>query len=289
MAATHHQSSAALAARQRLADRLRELRLDAGLSGRDVAARTGWQPSKVSRLETGKTPPADADIRAWCAACEANELAPDLIAASRAAASMYMEWRRLQRAGLKNLQNSYVPAYARTKEFRVYSSTVVPGMLQTPDYALAMLRSVAAFHGGVDDVESAVQARTERSEMVRNSGSRIVVVLEESVLRHVLGGAEIMGAAQLGALLSAMSAPAVSLGIIPAGTLRQDLWTLETFTLLDAERVSVELLTAAVTVTAPSEIAQYRRAFAAMAEHAVYGAPARELIAGAIQSLSQLP
>ncbi|MFF7028819.1 helix-turn-helix domain-containing protein [Streptomyces albidoflavus] len=288
MAATHHQSSAALAARQRLADRLRELRLDAGLSGRDVAARTGWQPSKVSRLETAKTAPADADIRAWCAACEADELAPDLIAASRAAASMYMEWRRLQRAGLKNLQNSYVPAYARTKEFRVYSSTVVPGMLQTPDYALAMLRSVAAFHGGVDDVEAAVQARMERSEMVRNGGSRLVVVLEESVLRHVLGGAEVM-AAQLGALLSAMSAPAVSLGIIPAGALRQDLWTLETFTLLDAERVSVELLTAAVTVTAPSEIAQYRRAFAVMAEHAVYGAPARELVAGAIQSLSQLP
>nr|WP_107069864.1 helix-turn-helix transcriptional regulator [Streptomyces sp. CHA15] len=267
---------------------MRDLRLDAGLSGRDMVARTGWQPSKVSRLETGKTPPADADIRAWCAACEMDELAPDLIAASRAAASMYMEWRRLQRAGLKNLQNSYVPAYARTKELRVYSSTVVPGLLQTPDYALAMLRSVVAFHGGVDDVEAAVRARMERSEMVRNNGSRLVVVLEESVLRHVLGGAEIM-AAQLGALLSAMSAPAVSLGIIPAGTLRQDLWTLETFTLLDAERVSVELLTAAVTVTAPSEIAQYRRAFAVMAEHAVYGAPARELVAGAIQSLSQLP
>ncbi|MGW9260714.1 Scr1 family TA system antitoxin-like transcriptional regulator [Streptomyces albidoflavus] len=162
-----------------------------------MAARTGWQPSKVSRLETGKTPPADADIRAWCAACEMDELAPDLIAAGRAAASMYREWRRLQRAGLKYLQNSYVPSYARTKEFRVYSSTVVPGMLQTPDYALAMLRSVAAFHGGVGDVEAAVQARMERSEMVRNSGSRLVVVLEESVLRHVLGGAEVM-AAQLG-------------------------------------------------------------------------------------------
>ncbi|MFD7646413.1 helix-turn-helix domain-containing protein [Streptomyces albidoflavus] len=288
MAATHHQSSAALAARQRLADRLRELRLDAGLSGRDVAARTGWQPSKVSRLETGKTPPSDADIRAWCAACGVESAAPDLIAASRAAESMYMEWRRLQRAGLKNLQNSYVPAYAKTTAFRVYSSTVVPGMLQTEDYARAMLDSVAAFHGGVDDVEEAVQARMARSAMVRNSARRVVVVLEESVLHHVLGGADVM-AGQLGAILSAMSAPTVSVGVIPAGTLRSGLWTLETFTLLDEQRASVELLTAAVTVTTPSEIAQYQRAFSIMAEHAVYGASARGLIADAIQGLAELP
>ncbi|MFJ4922107.1 Scr1 family TA system antitoxin-like transcriptional regulator [Streptomyces sp. NPDC088725] len=63
------------------------------------------------------------------------------------------------------------------------------------------------------------------------------------------------------------------------------MWPLETFSMFDNERVCVELLTAAVTVTAPSEIQQYVRAFARASELAVYGADARALITSAIEAL----
>lgn len=276
-------SSSVQAVREALATRLREIRLDAGLTGREVAARTGWQPSKVSRLENATTPPSESDIRTWCDACDAPGQAPDLIAASRVAESMYLQWRRVQKTGLRQLQESRVPLYEQTTVFRVYSSTVVPGLLQTAEYATALLTSITQFHGTPNDVGEAVSARLARSRIVHEAGHQFALVLEESVLRHVVGDAATT-AGQLGHLLAAMAFPAVSVGIIPAGVPRK-MWTTETFNIYDSSRVHVELLTAAVTVTEPQEVDQYLGAFAEFAALAVHGSKARALITAAIDAL----
>ncbi len=55
----------------------------------------------------------------------------DLIAQSLHAESMYTEWRHQVRHGLKQLQNSSVAFFRQTELFRVYSSSLVPGLLQT--------------------------------------------------------------------------------------------------------------------------------------------------------------
>ncbi|MFJ6987960.1 MULTISPECIES: DUF5753 domain-containing protein [unclassified Streptomyces] len=196
---------------------------------------------------------------------------------------MYLEWRRVQRSGLRRLQESRIPLYERTQVFRVYSSTVVPGFLQTYEYASALLGEIARVHGTPDDVADAATARVERSRIIREGDHRFGIVLEESVLRHVVGDNATM-AGQLGHLLSVMALPSVSVGVIPGGRQR-GMWTLETFTLFDEERVHVELLTAAITVTAPGELAQYVRAFEEMTALAVYGADARSRISAAITAL----
>ncbi|WP_371672794.1 helix-turn-helix transcriptional regulator [Streptomyces sp. NBC_00289] len=276
-------SSALDAARRAIAEQLREIRRDSGLTGREVAARAGWLPSKVSRLQSATTPPSDEDIRAWCRACDAEDRIPDLLAANRTADSMYLEWRRVQRTGLRRLQESRIPLYERTQQFRVYSSTVIPGFLQTYEYAASLLGSIARVHGTPDDVADAAAARVERSHIIREGVHRFAILLEESVLRHVVGDPATM-AGQLGYLLSVMALPSVSVGIVPAGRPR-DMWTLETFTIFDEERVHVELLTAAITVTTPGEISQYAHAFEEMVSLAVYGARARSLISASIDSL----
>lgn len=276
-------SSSVQAARRAVADRLREIRRDANLTGRDVAERTGWQRSKVSRLENAVTPPSDDDIRAWCRACDADGFAADLIAASRSADSMYVEWRRLQRTGLRRLQESYVPLFERTRVFRIYCSNVVPGLLQTDGYARALLGSIAAFRETPDDVSEAVAARMERSRVIREGDHRFALLVEESVLRHRVGGAEVM-AGQLGYLLAVMALPSVSLGVIPFSADRR-MWMLETFSVYDEDQAQVELLTAQVNVTAPSEVAQYLKAFGEFSKLAVYGAGARARITAAIDAL----
>ncbi|MFZ3470632.1 helix-turn-helix domain-containing protein [Streptomyces sp. 4.24] len=276
-------SSSVQAARKAVAERLREIRRDAGLSGADLASSAGWYKSKVSRLENAVTPPSDADIRAWCAACGADDRAPDLIASSRSADSMYVEWWRLQRTGLRRLQESKVPLYERTRNFRVYCSNVVPGLLQTDEYARALLGSISAFRHLPNDVEEAVAARMERSRVIREGDHRFALLVEESVLRHRMGSAEVM-AGQLGYLLSVMAFPSVSLGVIPFAADRR-MWGLETFSLFDEDQASVELLTARVTVTAPSEVGQYLRAFSEFSKLAVYGSAARALITSAIDAL----
>lgn len=276
-------SSSVQAAREQVAARLREARLDAGLTKREVAARCGWSEAKSGRIENARTAPSDRDIVAWCRACEVDSLAPDLIAANRAADQMYVQWRRLQRTGLRQLQQSSVPLYERTKHFRVYCSNVVPGFLQTPGYATALLRAIAAFRGLPDDVEQAVAARVDRSRIIRQRGRRFAIVVEEGVLRHQLGDAGVM-AGQLGLQLSAMDLPAVSLGVVPFDRARE-MWPIETFTVFDGERVHCEPLSASVKITAPDEVAQYVRALAAFHHHAVHGAEARALIVRAIDAL----
>ncbi|WHM38069.1 helix-turn-helix transcriptional regulator [Streptomyces sp. BPTC-684] len=277
-------SSSVEDARKLVADRLREIRRDAGLKARQVAASTGWYPSKVSRLENAVTPPSDDDIRAWCRACAAEEQAVDLIAAARSADNMYVEWRRVQRTGLRRLQESYIPLYERTRVFRTYCCNVVPGVLQTHAYATALMRSISRFHDTPDDVGEAVEARLDRSaRVVREGDHRFALILEESVLRHRVGDAETM-AGQLGYLLAAMAFPSVSLGVIPFSAERR-MWMIETFTVYDEELAEAELLTARVNVTAPAEVRQYLKAFGEFSRLAVYGADARALITSAVDAL----
>jgi transcriptional regulator with XRE-family HTH domain len=92
--------SSAQKAREPIAARLCELRLDAGLTGHELSRRCGSDAAKTSRIEQAKAAPSDAVIRAWCAACGRADHAPDLIAASRQAHEQYVEWRRRQTNGL---------------------------------------------------------------------------------------------------------------------------------------------------------------------------------------------
>jgi transcriptional regulator with XRE-family HTH domain len=272
-------------ARAALAARLRELRLDADITGKELARRAGWSVAKSSRIENAVTAPADADIRAWCAACGAEAHADDLVAANRQADAMYLHWKRLQRTGMRQLAESSARLYERTRHFRVYASHVVPGYLQTPGYATALMSTIAGFRGTPDDVADAVAVRMRRSRVVHEGDHRFATLIEEQVLRHRIGDHEVM-AGQLGHLIAAMSLPSMSIGIIPAGVPREQLmWPLEQFTVFDDARIHVELLAAKVTVTAPGELDIYLRAFARLAELAVHGTQARSLIVAAIEAL----
>ncbi|GGW81268.1 helix-turn-helix domain-containing protein [Streptomyces galilaeus] len=276
-------SSSAQAARERVARRLRDLRADSGLTGTELAARCGWTHPKTSRLENGRTPPTPDDIRRWCRACDAEDQAAEIITQSRDAESAYMEWQRQVRTGLRRLQDSYLDLYRSTELFRIYSPTLVPGLLQTEGYARAVLSGVAELLDIPNDADQAAAARMERSKIVHEPGHRFVMVIEESVLYHQLGDADAM-AAQLGYLLTAGALPAVSLGVIPHARQRT-LWPQELFHVYDDQLVSVELMSARVRVTQPSEVALYLKAFEQLRVMAVYGAEARALILRAIEAL----
>lgn len=277
-------SSSVQEARDALARQLREVRLDAGLNGREVSRRCDWHPAKTSRIESAKAAPSEADIRAWCEVCGAAERIPDLISASRAADSMYVEWRRMHRAGLRGIQDSYRPLYERTRGFRIYCSNVMPGVLQTPEYATSLLQVIADFHANGDEsAPEAAASRVERSQAIREGRHHFALLVEETVLRYRVGNVPVM-AGQLGHLLSVMALPAVSLGVIPFSAPRR-IWPQETFSIFDSDTVEVELLTARVMVTRPSEVEQYEKAFLRLAELAVHGDEARKLITTALDSL----
>jgi transcriptional regulator with XRE-family HTH domain len=277
-------SSSVQRARQELADRLRDLRLDAGLSGRALSNAAAWHEAKTSRIESAKQAPSVSDIRVWCEICGVADQAADLIAASRAADSMYVEWKRLHRSGMRRVQESRRTLYEKTKLFKVYVSTLIPGFVQTPGYAKALMSTITEFQQTPDDVDDAVRARISRNRILASEGRRFTMLLEESVLRYQVGDQETM-TAQLGYLLSCTAMPNVRIGVIPFSAESRSMWTLESFNVFDDARVHVETLTAVVTVTVPGEVVVYLRAFDRLAGLAVYGNEARALITAAISVL----
>ncbi|NEA14539.1 helix-turn-helix domain-containing protein [Streptomyces halstedii] len=276
-------SSSAQRARQALADRLAELCRDAGLSGLDLAERCGWSRSKSSRIMNARTPPSAEDIRSWCRACGAEEQTEDLTAMLRTAEGMWVGWRRMERAGLKQAQEARLPLYERTRRFRSYSSWLVPGMIQTQAYTTAALRAIQRRRGLVDDVAGAVAARMDRQRVLHEGDRRFAFLVEESVLRAGIGGADVM-TGQLGHLISVASLPRVSLGVVPMGPDRER-WPAEGFWIYDAAQVNVELVSGYLTITQPSEVGMYAETFAELAALAVYGAHARALITSAREAL----
>jgi transcriptional regulator with XRE-family HTH domain len=276
-------SSSAQAAREALAVRLTHLRKDVDLTGKELSARCGWHPAKTTRIQKGDVTPTDADIRAWCAACGAEEQIEDLIATARAVESLYMEWRRLHRNGMRKAQEDFGTLHEQAAVCFSYVSNVVPGFLQTPAYAAALLRSITAFQGTPDDVADAVAARVARSRFLYEGGRRFVVLMEEWVLRARVGDAGTM-AGQLDHLLTVMPLASLSLGIVPFPAQRV-VWPLEAFYVFDDRRAVVETLTAEINIAQPREIADYAKAFRQLGQMAVYGTAARQLITAAIDAL----
>ncbi|MFH8894688.1 helix-turn-helix domain-containing protein [Streptomyces sp. NPDC017949] len=276
-------SSSAQSARVAVAARLRDLRRGAGLTVTELATLCGWHHSKTSRIENARTAPSARDIQHWCRSCGRPEEAADLVVRSMNAESMYSEWRH-QVQELSKLQNSWPKVFAETRLFRIYSSTLVPGLLQTHGYAGGLLGTIARFRGYPEAGDEAAKARVDRSQIIHAPGRRIVLVVEESALHHRMAGTDAM-AAQLGHLLTAGTLPAVSLGVIPQTVEPRTVWPLETFHVYDDRFVSVELLSAEVNITQPSEVELYLKAFEQLRHMAVYGADARTLITHALAAL----
>ncbi|MFF1819010.1 helix-turn-helix domain-containing protein [Kribbella sp. NPDC058245] len=279
------QFSSAQSAHQALANRLQEIRLDAGLTARALSAAAGWHEAKTSRIEHAKQRPSEDDLRAWCYVCSVPKLIPEFIAEVRAVNSMWLDWRRAERTGLKQLNVAVRDIYERTRKFRSYCQTMIPGLLQTPQYTTAVLTSVRDRRQvAIDDVAAAVTERVERQHILREGNHTFAFVLEEAALRYQVGGHAVL-ADQLRHLLDISTLPSVTLGVIPTTVDRSSRWPVEDFYMFDNSQANVELVSGFLTITHPREIAMYAETFTALSSLAAYGAAARRLIMSALAEL----
>lgn len=277
-------TSPAQQAREALGVRLREIRNEAGLTGRALAISIGCHFTKISRIENGSQAPSEDNIKVWCQACNAGGQIPDLIATARTIESMYVEWRRQTRAGMKRLMLTPVPLYERTTLFRIYEHSAIPGLFQTAEYSAVILTYFIDFLDAPNDLDAALQVRMERQKIIYSGNRRFIVVLEENALRARVGSPDTM-TGQLDHLLATMSLPWVSLGIIPQAAPRRT-FTQVGFWIYDNTMVGVETPTAKLEITQPREIRLYAGMFEHLRRSAVHGAQARALITRAITELT---
>lgn len=266
-------------AREVLGHRLRDLRRDAGFSGRQLATLAGWQSSKVSKIEYGKQTPTEDDIKTWCRHCATPRQIPDLIASVRNIEAMYLEWRRTLHVGTKRRQEASIVLEAGTRLFRWHEPVLVPGILQTAEYAAAVMARVIDFYDIPDDLEAGVASRMERQQILYKGNHRFHFVLGEQALLTFVGDTETM-AGQLDRLLTILSLPRVRLGIVP-GSAAYHVPTNQ-FIMFDDRMVQVETVSAELTITQPREVALYAKSFDELSTLAIYGKSAKALIASTL-------
>ena len=198
-------------ARTALGKRLRELRSAAGISGRQLAESLSWPPSKVSKLENGRQTPTDDDIRDWTRATGSEREAEALLASLHTLEVQHAEWQRILRTGLKPRQQELIGWDERTRLFRVFEATVIPGLLQTAEYARARFAEGIRRLKLPNDINEAVAARVQRQEILYRPDKRFHFVLTEAALRLRLCPPEVM-LGQLDRLVSLSQLPNVAAG-----------------------------------------------------------------------------
>ncbi|KUL50136.1 XRE family transcriptional regulator [Streptomyces sp. NRRL F-4489] len=266
---------------------MRGFRKDAGFnSGRAFAAATGWQESKVSRIENGKQNASEDDIRVWCRTTGHEAELADLLATVRHIDEMWREWRRQIQDGAENRQKKSLPVYRRTKVFRIWEPSVIWGTLQTADYAENIFEQVANFHESRPDTQAAVAKRLERQKYLYEGDRIFNVLLGEQALYSNHGGAEVMRG-QLDRLLAVLALSRLSLGILPRSA-PLTLWLGHGFAMFDDRLVMIETYSAEMSVTQPREIELYRKAFELYRQSAVYGQAARNRILTAIEHFARM-
>ena len=271
-------------ARNALGKRLRELRQAADLSGRQLAESLSWPPSKVSKIENGRQTPSDDDVTGWTRATDSEHETKALLASLHTLEVQHAEWRRILRTGLKPRQQEHVEWDQKTRFFRAFEATVIPGLLQTAEYARARFAEAIRRLRLPNDINEAVAARVQRQEILYRPDKRFHFVLTEAALKFRLCPPEVM-LGQLDRLVSFSQLPNVRLGIIDFDAqYATSPW--HGFWMYDNERVLVETFSAALDLRQPQEIELYGNAFEQLAAIASYGRSARTIINRTIDDLA---
>jgi transcriptional regulator with XRE-family HTH domain len=268
-----------------LGTRLRALRVQAGLSGKDLADANGWAQSKVSRIENGKQIPSAEDINAWCRACSADTTAvTELLRKRDEARVAHVSFRSRMARGQAKVQQTYNDLVRDAALIRHFETVYVPGLLQIREYARRVFEEMIELHQlEIDDVDAALALRMQRQQFLYDPSKRFEFLLAEPVLRFLLVPPIVMRA-QLDRLQTVIGLEHVRFGIIPMGTV-----------LTRTPQASVQIYVGAETIAVTEDFAgetwhrenveAYNRGVDRMWEEAVEGDRARELLIRAAQAL----
>lgn len=271
-----------------LATRLRTLRAQAGLSGKQLADTNSWAQSKVSRIENGQQMPSPDDIRAWVRACGGgDDDARELLAKREDVRIAHATFRSRMRRGQAQVQKSYSDLAAGASLVRHFETVYVPGPLQIPDYARRVLTEMIALHGlEIDDVDAAVQERMARAQMLYNPSKKWEFLLAEPVLRWMLPSPAVMRA-QLDRLQGVIGLERIRFGIVPMGVELATTPQNSVQVYVGEETLAVAETYIGETWHRDEEAAAYVRAIDRQWKDAVEGDAARRLIAAAIEHLRE--
>ncbi|MFL6073579.1 MAG: helix-turn-helix domain-containing protein [Mycobacteriales bacterium] len=204
---------------RRLRAELRRLRESARLTQDQVADEMDWSLSKLIRIEAGAVGISQNDLKALLHLYHVADDArvEDMLTLARAARQK-MWWD-----GYRDIINKQFSAFvgfeSEASVIKTFQLLIVPGLLQTEDYARTVIRHMAFSTVTEKEIDRHVQLRMERKERLLQgeTAPRLFVVIDESILRRAVGGADVLSR-QLDFLVEAASLPSVVLQVLPHST-----------------------------------------------------------------------
>jgi len=268
---------------RRLAAELRRLRAGAGLTREEVATRTNIDPATLYRIETARARrPQKRTLLAILACYGVDEQTQaDLLALSRDAnrPGMLLPYHD----ELPEEYATYIGFEAEAREIATYEALFVPGLLQTEDYARAVVTGVLPT-ASPDEVEQRVRARMDRQTLLNAPDPpRFWAVVDEAALRRSVGGSKIMSA-QLSHLAEVATRPNVTVQVIAfaAGAhpgMPGSFILLDFPDPADPAVVYIDSMAGDLFLEAEAEIRRYRAIFDSLRAIALAPADSRQLLA----------
>lgn len=262
-----------------LGDGLREAMERAKLTGRQAAAALGWSQSRVSRLLSGKRGGSELDVSAFLGVCHVSGKERDRLLSLCAEAD---ESSYLQRYGsrLPKQLRTLIDHEDRATAISQFSPIMLPGLLQTGDYARALIEETG--NVPADEIKERVSVRLGRQSLLSQSRPpRLDYYLHEFALRLPVGGPRVMSE-QLHHLLRLSVRSYVSIRVVPA-SLGGHPGIAGQFMLLESPAYNpvayLDSETSCLFLEHADEISAYRRILNALAEVALTGGQSRDLIA----------
>jgi Domain of unknown function (DUF5753)/Helix-turn-helix domain/Domain of unknown function (DUF397) len=260
--------------RRELGAVLRRLREEREMSVKQVTEHLLCSPSKISRIETGQRGATLRDVRDLCDFYGVRDEAERERLMTLAREGKQQGW--WQSYDLP--YSMYVGLESEAVSIKDYDSAVVPGLLQTPDYARAMFKSPLPepdLPEITDEViDQRVAARLRRQRLLAEEGHKLDfwAILDEAVLHRTVGSATVMRE-QLRHLADAAKLSNVTIQVIPysvgAHPALDSTFNILTFAGAVPEIVYVEGLVGKVYVERPEDVDRYRRVFAHLSEMAL--------------------
>jgi transcriptional regulator with XRE-family HTH domain len=256
--------------RRRLAAELRKLREQSGLSVTDAAKKLGWQQSRLSRIETRQSGIPAPDLRKLLNTYEVEDEEHRKHLFDLARRVNERGWWQKYAGLIGGEYADLISLEEEARAIRSYEQELVPGLLQTPEYARAYLR--AAWPGGTTrEIDRRVEVRLELQEILVRSDPpppRFHVVLSEGALRRPVGGREVMRG-QLEHLMRPRDRANVSIQVLPfdAGVHPAMVGPFTTLTFTDPDDlgiVYVENATGALFLEEPAELRVYDEIWSAL-------------------------
>jgi transcriptional regulator with XRE-family HTH domain len=199
--------------RRRLALELRRLREAARLTCEEVAEHLECSASKISRVETGRVSVAPRDVRdmleLYGVPADQRESLVQLARDSR-----QKGWWHAYSDTMQPQMATYIGLESAASEIRIYEVSLIPGLLQTEDYARAVIKA-GMVNSPAEDIERRVALLMARQPaVVRDDPPKVWAVLDEAALRRRVGGSGLMRL-QLEHLLAQAALPNVAVQVIP--------------------------------------------------------------------------